>query len=91
LQLIQAAALEARDAREESRERDARFERALDAVAESDRRLLEAFERAENRDRLIVETLQEMRAALRALATTQDAILRRLLEDTGRFNLPRGG
>jgi hypothetical protein len=73
----------------------ARFEAALERHFELDRQQfdllraiagqLQADSRAITK---ISETMQDMSAAMKVLAQTQETILRRVLEDTGRFNLP---
>jgi hypothetical protein len=73
----------------------ARFEAALERNLELDRQqfdLLRAMAgqlQADSRAiQQITETLQGMQAAMKVMASTQETILRRVLEDTGRFQLP---
>ena len=73
----------------------ARFEAALERNLELDRQqfdLLRAMAgqlQADSRAiQQISETLQGVQAAMKVMASTQETILRRVLEDTGRFQLP---
>ena len=72
-----------------------RFERALEKHFESDKQQFELLRMLVTQIEIqgrtlqtIVEVLQEMKGAVRRLSDTQDALFRRILEDTGRFRLP---